>query len=294
MGLGRRGRTRGSMGASSQVGAPSRALRRFIELLAFGDTPIHSSHERTFSGADRRRKDAGSATTAPLVLEVPQVHFLLVENCAQDEARASCRAHSWWTSPLHTDPGSPNYDLASRADAARGPLPLDRFARHSCRQLSGRSDPMGLVVFGVTEVEGVQVQREKYAAHAVWTTLDAVHALLESDLRPWDEASRYDAHRIHAIAEFVDGLRDSEAVLVEPQALNDLQSTSSRSTTRSLPTSLTLRPIRHISLPPHRTSRTFFRSEGRTSSSTFPATPVAPSRLLRLGIRTPSTPRWTA
>lgn len=68
------------------------------------------------------------------------------------------------------------------------------------------------------------MQREQYAAHAVWTTLEAVQALLDTDLHPWDDASRYDVQRLHAIAEFVDGLRDSEGVLVEPQALNDLQS----------------------------------------------------------------------
>lgn len=67
------------------------------------------------------------------------------------------------------------------------------------------------------------MQREQYAAHAVWTTLAAVQNLLEGDLHPWDDASRYDTQRVHAIAEFVDGLRDSEAVLVEPQALNELQ-----------------------------------------------------------------------
>ncbi|MCR1785405.1 hypothetical protein KVF89_22890 [Nocardioides carbamazepini] len=68
------------------------------------------------------------------------------------------------------------------------------------------------------------MQREQYAAHAVWTTLEAVQAQVETDLQPWDDASRYDAQRLHAIVEFTDGLRDSEPTLVEPQAVNDLQS----------------------------------------------------------------------
>lgn len=68
------------------------------------------------------------------------------------------------------------------------------------------------------------MQPEQYKIHAVWTVLDSIQGLLNNDLQPWDGDSRYDVRRLQAAAEFADGLRDIDPVLVEPQALVDLQS----------------------------------------------------------------------
>lgn len=75
-----------------------------------------------------------------------------------------------------------------------------------------------------SESEGLAVQPEQYEIHAVWTVLDSIHDLLNGDLQPCDDDSRYDVRRLQAAAEFADGLRDIDPVLVEPQGLVDLQS----------------------------------------------------------------------
>ena len=71
----------------------------------------------------------------------------------------------------------------------------------------------------VEEVGRLAVQPEQYEIHAVWTVLDSIHDLLNGDLQPWDDDSRYDVRRLQAATEFADGLRDIDPVLVEPQGL---------------------------------------------------------------------------
>ena len=66
------------------------------------------------------------------------------------------------------------------------------------------------------------MQPEQYETHAVWTTLTNIQGLLAEDLKPWDDGARYEVRRLHAVAEFLDALRESDPVLIEPPALQEL------------------------------------------------------------------------
>lgn len=67
------------------------------------------------------------------------------------------------------------------------------------------------------------MQTEQYETHPVWNILDTYRDLVEADLHAWDDTSRYWVHRVHAGCELVESLRDLDPVLVEENALPELQ-----------------------------------------------------------------------
>lgn len=66
------------------------------------------------------------------------------------------------------------------------------------------------------------VKTEEFKSHVVWNTLADLQSRVEGDLHLRDAEDRYHAQRIHSVAEYVDALRDSDPVLLEPQFMQDL------------------------------------------------------------------------
>lgn len=65
---------------------------------------------------------------------------------------------------------------------------------------------------------------EDFNSHALWNTFDALQEKVEGDLQLTDDEDRYNARRLHSIVEYLDSLRDVDPVLLEPQALQDMNS----------------------------------------------------------------------
>ena len=65
---------------------------------------------------------------------------------------------------------------------------------------------------------------EEFEAHPVWTTLDALEQEVDKDLDPQNDDERYAVRRLHAVVEYLDSLRDVDALLVEAQGPGDLNS----------------------------------------------------------------------
>lgn len=63
---------------------------------------------------------------------------------------------------------------------------------------------------------------EEFEAHPVWTTLDALQAEVDKDLDPQNDEERYAVRRLHAVVEYVDSLRQVDALLLEGQGPSDL------------------------------------------------------------------------
>lgn len=68
------------------------------------------------------------------------------------------------------------------------------------------------------------MKTEDFDSHATWTTLDRLQAHLEGDLHPANDDDRYHIRRLHSMCEFADMLRDSDPILLESGALNDINS----------------------------------------------------------------------
>lgn len=66
------------------------------------------------------------------------------------------------------------------------------------------------------------MKTEEFATHVAWNALEDLHGHLEGDLSPDSDEDRYNIQRVHAAAELLDSIRGYDAVLIEPQVLNDV------------------------------------------------------------------------
>lgn len=66
------------------------------------------------------------------------------------------------------------------------------------------------------------MRQETYDTHALWPVVDDLKELLASDLEPSDDDERYAVRRLDSAVTFVDGLRDTDPVLVEQQPMDEL------------------------------------------------------------------------
>lgn len=68
------------------------------------------------------------------------------------------------------------------------------------------------------------MKTEDFQSHALWNTFAALQQKLDADLSVTSDEDRYNVRRLHSLVEYLDALHEVDPVLLEPQALQDMNS----------------------------------------------------------------------
>ena len=80
---------------------------------------------------------------------------------------------------------------------------------------------------------------EQFEAHPVWQSLAGLQSEIEQDFEPTNQQERDAVRRLHAVADFVDKLRDVDPALSSRSRWATSRPTSTRSATRCAPSRAT-------------------------------------------------------